>query len=162
PGKNAEWKPLFLTQAQAALVAEVAEIMIPRTDTPGAKDVGIAAFIDKMLKDVYPKDDQARFVAGLADFETQAKREHGRAFLELEPALRAAIKAAHARKRLAVVHVSLEEEAALAIDAGADGLVHINGDRIDDPKLIAAIKRNKAFVVPTLSVMASVASAGEG
>ncbi|MGO4260809.1 gluconate 2-dehydrogenase subunit 3 family protein [Lysobacter sp. TAB13] len=96
PGKNAEWKPLFLTQAQAALVAEVAEIMIPRTDTPGAKDVGIAAFIDKMLKDVYPKDDQARFVAGLADFETQAKREHGRAFLELEPALRAAaVKQAH-------------------------------------------------------------------
>ncbi|MBT2744915.1 MULTISPECIES: gluconate 2-dehydrogenase subunit 3 family protein [unclassified Lysobacter] len=96
PGKNAEWKPIFLTQAQAALVAEVAEIMIPRTDTPGAKDVGIAAFIDKMLKDVYPKEDQARFVAGLADFETQAKREHGRGFLELEPALRAAaVKQVH-------------------------------------------------------------------
>lgn len=79
-----------------------------------------------------------------------------------EPALRAAIKAAHARKRLAVVHVSLAEEAALAIDAGADGLVHINGDQLDDPKLIAAIKRSKAFVVPTLTVMASVAGAGEG
>ena len=90
-GAKSEWKPIFLTQAQAALVAEVAEIMIPRTDTPGAKDVGIPAFIDKMLKDAYPKDDQARFVAGLADFEAQAKREHGRAFLELEPALRAAL-----------------------------------------------------------------------
>ena len=86
-----EWKPMFLTQAQAALVAEVAEIMIPRTDTPGAKDVGIAAFIDKMLKAVYPKDEQARFFAGLAELETQAKREHGRAFLELEPPLRAAL-----------------------------------------------------------------------
>jgi gluconate 2-dehydrogenase gamma chain len=91
PGAEAEWKPAFLTQAQAALVAEVAEIMIPRTNTPGAKDVGIPAFIDKMLKDAYPKEDQARFVAGLADFEAQAKREHGRAFLELEPALRAAL-----------------------------------------------------------------------
>jgi hypothetical protein len=91
PATEAEWKPSFLTQAQVALVAEVAEIMIPRTDTPGAKDVGIPAFIDKMLKDVYPKDDQVRFAAGLADFEAQAKREHGRAFLELEPALRAAL-----------------------------------------------------------------------
>lgn len=91
PAADAEWKPAFLTQAQAALVAEVAEIMIPRTDTPGAKDVGIPAFIDKMLKDVYPKDDQARFFAGLADFEARAKREHGRAFLELEPAPRAAM-----------------------------------------------------------------------
>lgn len=89
PSKDAEWKPVFLTLAQSALVAEVAEIMIPRTDTPGAKEVGIPAFIDKMLKDAYPKDDQERFVAGLADFEAQAKREHGRAFLELEPALRA-------------------------------------------------------------------------
>jgi hypothetical protein len=88
---QAEWKPAFLTQAQAALVAEVAEIMIPRTDTPGAKDVGIAAFIDKMLKDVYPKAEQTRFFAGLADLEAQAKREHGHAFLELEPALRAAL-----------------------------------------------------------------------
>jgi hypothetical protein len=91
PSKNAEWKPVFLTLAQSALVAEVAEIMIPRTDTPGAKDVGIPAFIDKMLKDAYPKDDQERFVTGLADFEAQAKREHGRAFLELEPALRTAM-----------------------------------------------------------------------
>ena len=89
--KKAEWKPVFLTLAQAALVAEVAEIMIPRTDTPGAKDVGVAGFIDKMLKDVYPKDDQTHFFAGLADFEAQAKREHGRAFLELEPPLRAAL-----------------------------------------------------------------------
>jgi hypothetical protein len=49
-----------------------------------------------MLKDVYPKDEQARFVAGLADFETRAKREHGRTFVELEPALRAAlVKQAH-------------------------------------------------------------------
>jgi len=93
PGADADaaWKPKFLTQAQGALVAEVAEIMIPRTDTPGARDVGIPAFIDTMLKDVYPKDEQARFVAGLADFEAQAKREHARAFLELEPALRAAM-----------------------------------------------------------------------
>jgi len=91
PDTEAEWKPTFLTQAQVALVAEVAEIMIPRTDTPGAKDVGIPAFIDKMLKDVYPEDEQAHFFAGLADFEAQAKRQHGRTFLELEPALRTAL-----------------------------------------------------------------------
>ena len=91
PGADAEWKPVFLTAAQGALVAEVAEIMIPRTQTPGARDVGIPAFIDTMMKDVYPKDEQARFVAGLADFEAQARREHARAFVELEPAQRAAM-----------------------------------------------------------------------
>lgn len=91
PDAGVEFKPVFLTAAQAAVVAEVAEIMIPRTDTPGATDVGIAPFIDKMMKDTYSKDEQQRFVAGLADFEARAKREHGRAFLELEPAQRAAL-----------------------------------------------------------------------
>ncbi|MGO1001569.1 CIA30 family protein [Lysobacter sp. CA196] len=73
-----------------------------------------------------------------------------------EASLRAAIKAAHARKRMAMVHVSQASDAALAIDAGADGLVHINGDLLDDPKLVAAIKQRKAFVVPTLTVMSSI------
>ena len=74
---DAEWKPKFLTQAQGALVAEVAEIMIPRTDTPGARDVGIPAFIDTMLKDAYSKDEQERFVAGLADFEARRAANTG-------------------------------------------------------------------------------------
>ncbi|MEH6420875.1 CIA30 family protein, partial [Pseudomonas sp. CGJS7] len=79
-----------------------------------------------------------------------------------EASLRAAIAAAHKRGRLAVVHVSLAEEAALAVDAGADGLVHINGDRLDDPKLIQAMSKRQVFVVPTLTVLASIAGADEG
>src|SRR5256885_7012771 len=43
-------------------VAEVAEIMIPRTATPGAKDVGVPAFIDAMLKETYPREDRERYV----------------------------------------------------------------------------------------------------
>jgi hypothetical protein len=31
-------------------------------DIPNANDVGIRAFIDKMLRDIYPNGDQARFV----------------------------------------------------------------------------------------------------
>lgn len=111
PDTAAEWKPVFLTQAQAALVAEVAEIMIPRTNTPGAKDVGIPAFIDKMMKDTYPEDDQQRFIAGLADFEAQAKREHGRAFLDLEPAQRAALV-----KQVHDPAVEVERESDLPLD----------------------------------------------
>jgi gluconate 2-dehydrogenase gamma chain len=84
------WKPVYLTAQQGAQVAEVAEIMIPRTDTPGAIDVGVPAFIDAMLRDTYAREDQARFTAGLAQLEEQAK-EQGGAFLKLERARRVAL-----------------------------------------------------------------------
>jgi len=61
----------------------VAEIIIPRTDTPGAKDVGVPAFIDTMLKKTYPKADQDRYLQGLERFEQRAKDAHGKAFGEL-------------------------------------------------------------------------------
>src|SRR2546429_4577330 len=48
--ENPAWKPQFLSEGQAELVAEVAEIMIPRTATPGAKDVGVSAVLRPTLK----------------------------------------------------------------------------------------------------------------
>jgi hypothetical protein len=83
PKASATWKPVFLTEAQGAVVADVAELIIPRTDTPGAGDVGVPAFIDLMLKDAYPKQDQERFLGGLAALEEEAKGAHGKKFLEL-------------------------------------------------------------------------------
>jgi gluconate 2-dehydrogenase gamma chain len=88
---SAGWKPVFLSEEQGALVAEIAEMIIPRTDTPGASDVGVPAFIDAMLKDAYPSEDQERFIAGLKALAARAEREHGRAFLELEPSQRMAL-----------------------------------------------------------------------
>lgn len=81
--QGSDWKPLFLSEEQGAIVAELAELIIPRTDTPGAKDAGVPAFIDVMLKDVYPKKDQDRFLAGLKDFDEEAKRLYDEPFLKL-------------------------------------------------------------------------------
>lgn len=80
---SAIFKPAFFTSEQAALVAEVAEIMIPRTDTPGAKDVGVPAFIDSMLHATYPKQDQTRYLDGLSQFEALANERHGKSFVKL-------------------------------------------------------------------------------
>ena len=73
-----------------------------------------------------------------------------------------AIAAAHAGDRLAVVHASTLEDARHAIDAGADGLVHIFGDEVADPAFVEAARASDAFVVPTLSVVASFSGEGEG
>jgi gluconate 2-dehydrogenase gamma chain len=78
------WKPEFLNENQASVVSEVAEIIIPKTDTPGAKDVGVPSFIDLMLKDVYKKEDQDRFLSELKAFDDGAKAAHGDLFADLD------------------------------------------------------------------------------
>jgi hypothetical protein len=85
---SAGWHPLFLSQEEGAIVEAIAELIVPRTDTPGARDVGVPAFIDVILKDAYPAEDQARFVSGLKDFDAEAHRAHGQPFLELPPTQR--------------------------------------------------------------------------
>jgi Gluconate 2-dehydrogenase subunit 3 len=61
--------PFSLTDMQRKILAEVAEHIIPKTTTVGAKDVGVPAFIEMMLKDCYRAPDQMSFIEGLADLE---------------------------------------------------------------------------------------------
>ncbi len=77
--------PQFFSEDQGRIVMEVAEIIIPKTDTPGAKDVGVPGFIDTMLKDCYKKEDQDRFLAGLTAFDEEAKTAYGDSFIYCKP-----------------------------------------------------------------------------
>ena len=74
------YTPQFFTAEQALLVSELAEVLIPKTDTPGAKDAGVPAFIDDILKEIYPQTDKDRFIKGLAAFDEEAKKTYGESF----------------------------------------------------------------------------------
>ncbi|HTG32747.1 MAG TPA: amidohydrolase family protein [Thermoanaerobaculia bacterium] len=88
---------------------------------------------------------------------------YGRKIPTLDQATVAAlVTAAHKRGKLAVVHVSTEDGAREAIEAGADGLVHIFSDRAPEPGFAALIARHKAFVTPTLTVVESTAGVPSG
>lgn len=80
-----DWEPVFLNEGQASIVTSVAEIIIPRTDTPGAKDVGVPEFIDLVLKDAYSESDQQRFLDGMSAFDEKARKEYGSRFVNLTP-----------------------------------------------------------------------------
>jgi imidazolonepropionase-like amidohydrolase len=66
--------------------------------------------------------------------------------------LEATISAAHRQDRLAVVHSRDVEAFADAVRAGADGIVHAPVDQVPDERLIAALRDNGVFVIPTLSI----------
>ena len=79
------FKPVFLSEELAGVVSEIAEIIIPKTDTPGAKDAGVPSFIDLMLKDCYEIEDQDRFIKGATDFDADAKATYGDNFILCDP-----------------------------------------------------------------------------
>ena len=66
-----KWKPVFFSAEQALLVPELADVIIPATDTPGAKDAMVHVFIDLYVKDCYPKEQQAIFLKGLNDLQSK-------------------------------------------------------------------------------------------
>lgn len=70
PKQGIDWKPEFFTQEQAYVVSEVAEIIIPKTDTPGAKEAGVPSFIEQMIFKAYKEEDRDQFVKGLNEFMT--------------------------------------------------------------------------------------------
>lgn len=80
-----DWKPVFLSNEQGALVTQLAEIIIPKTDTPGAKEVGVPGFIDQLVNECFTKEDQDKFLNGLKSFDDDARKEHGDPFIELDP-----------------------------------------------------------------------------
>jgi hypothetical protein len=69
-----------LTPAQAALVSAIADRIIPRTDTPGAADVGVPAFIDLLYGEFMTEGERQLLARGLADVEAAAVSAHGASF----------------------------------------------------------------------------------
>lgn len=71
------------TEDEKKMVSRIADVIIPRTDTPGAVDAGVPAFIVMMMQECYPGDDQKAFHDGLAAFDKFCKDGHGNSFLKL-------------------------------------------------------------------------------
>ena len=77
-----------LTAPQRALVAGIADIIFPRTDTPSASDVGVTDWVNLIVAEFYADDVRAPFIAGLDAIDAQVRTTRGRAFGGLDAAAR--------------------------------------------------------------------------
>ncbi len=59
------WTPELVSAAEGAVLAEVAETIVPKTATPGAKDARVHVFVDSALKRCATADQQRAAVAAL-------------------------------------------------------------------------------------------------
>lgn len=90
-------------------------------------------------------------------------RAYGRSIPTLDRAtMQAVIEAAHAREKLAVVHIGDLASAREAIECGADGLVHLFVDAPPDEGFAELVREHRAFVIPTLTVLESVTGTPSG
>jgi hypothetical protein len=70
---------LFSPQNEA-LLADVVATIIPATDTPGAKELGVDNLIKKILADCYEKETGEMFAKGLQNVDTTAKTNFNKSF----------------------------------------------------------------------------------
>lgn len=75
---------MAFSEADIGTLDEIAETILPRTRTPGAKDAGAGLFMATFVSDCYTARQQATFRAGLADIDTRA----GGRFVSLTPEAR--------------------------------------------------------------------------
>jgi hypothetical protein len=66
------WTPKVLNARQLATVATLSELIIPQTDTPGAKAALVDRFVDSILQEAEPAD-RASFLTGLAWMDARSK-----------------------------------------------------------------------------------------
>ncbi len=64
-------------------IGDLAEAILPKTDTPGAKEAGVGEFIPVMVRDCYTEADQKVFVDGLNDIDKKSQEQFKKNFQEL-------------------------------------------------------------------------------
>ena len=87
------WTPKALTASQAKTLDAVAELIVPATDTPGAREAGVPQFVDRAVADFCPPAEAQAIRGGLDRMDADALSAHGSAFAALRPEQQTALLA---------------------------------------------------------------------
>ena len=73
----------ILTNDQLSLLAEACERIIPKTNTPGAKDAHVAEYIANALKNVFEPEQSKRFIDALSGFDHISHNRYKNKFVSI-------------------------------------------------------------------------------
>ena len=76
------WKAVFLNDHQNGTLIALGDVIIPSTDTPGAKAALVNRYLDLLLS-VQPTDFQTQFVNALAFIDAESQKQFSKDFREL-------------------------------------------------------------------------------
>jgi len=75
---------LKVDRESEVLLGDIVDTLIPKTDTPGAKELNVHLFVLMMVDECHAPEEQRAFVAGLKAFEGYSKRRLGKAFADCD------------------------------------------------------------------------------
>jgi len=78
--ERSDWKPVFLDAHQNEMLILLSDLMIPATDTPGAKEALVNRFLD-LLMSAETAETQRAFIAALAYIDGESMRRYNSAFV---------------------------------------------------------------------------------
>lgn len=78
----------LLSAEDSAYLDEIAETILPETNTPGAKAAAVGSFIIVMVNDCYNEEEQVIFREGMNKINDRSQSGFGKKFLALTPAQR--------------------------------------------------------------------------
>jgi gluconate 2-dehydrogenase gamma chain len=91
PDKTKELKTALFNATQISAISQIAGIIIPKTDTPGAIEAGVPDFIEKFVQNVYTDDQRKRFIAGLDSMDDVSKKKFGKKFHKISDEQKASL-----------------------------------------------------------------------
>ncbi|NHF59493.1 gluconate 2-dehydrogenase subunit 3 family protein [Flavobacteriaceae bacterium TP-CH-4] len=86
-----DWQPMFFDENEAKTIAALVDVILPRTDTPGALDVKVDLFIDKVIAMTYVEEAQQAMRSEIATFNANCKQDFGTFFFDLDETDRVAV-----------------------------------------------------------------------
>lgn len=93
-------KYTFTDPGTQSLLDEIAETIIPETDTPGAKAAGVGSFMAMMMQDCYEEKDQQIFLEGLTALNKKSDEKYNKTFVQLSPQQRTELLTAIDKERI--------------------------------------------------------------
>ena len=81
PIRPTAYTPQFFASEDYPVIARLVELIIPSDETPGAREAGVAEFVDFMV--AHDQEQQQAMRTGLAWFHAHVERAFGQPFLAL-------------------------------------------------------------------------------
>jgi hypothetical protein len=89
---------LRITPEEEDLVGDIADVIVPQTETPGARAVGAHLFTLVMVDDCMDKEGQEKYLAGMRSFEREVRSATGQSFSDASADKQSEILAAFEEK----------------------------------------------------------------